>query len=167
MVRSYESTRLTPTQRPEPRANELMDTAFITLEPTLDIYDAMDILLSRSLTGAPVVKNGLLVGIISEKDCLRLAAIDAYDNMLAGGPVSEFMTSNVLTLAPDTSLSAAAKLFVDLPFKKIPVLDEGRLIGMLRRNRVLASIQEMHRHRLAVLQATRVVDRKRLRQTTT
>ena len=159
MVSSYEGNKRQPTRQPEPRVADLMDKTFVRLQPDIDLYDAMNILLQRRITGAPVVNNGRVVGMISERDCLRMATIETYDNMGAGGPVSEFMSKDVITISGDASISTAARMFVETPYKKIPVVDGELLVGILRRCRILAAIQECQEDRLRTLQATRVVTR--------
>ena len=76
-----------------PLVKDFMTTKVITLKPNMDIYEAMTQLLKHHISGAPVVDDERnLVGILSEKDCLRVFAVRAYSGQLPGGLVSDFMS---------------------------------------------------------------------------
>ena len=71
-----------------------------TLAPDMDIYLAMKQLLKRRLTGAPVVdENRVLIGMLTERDCLKVLVGGALDG-LPGGNVSDYMTSPAESIGP-------------------------------------------------------------------
>lgn len=152
MVTSYQGKLTKPMRDEYPTTQAFMTRSFVTVSPQTDIYEAMDTLLKNKVSGAMVVdqyKN--LVGIISEKDCLKLACGDTYDQLQPGGPVENYMTQNPITIDTSTGLAEVAELFLGNPYRKLPVLKDGRLIGVVRRRDVLAAIREFFGKRSAFL----------------
>ena len=121
---------------------EFMVTSVVTLAPDMDIFQAMRTLLHHRISGAPVVTaQQELVGVLSEKDCLRVFASGAYYND-AGGHVSDYMTRKVTTLSPDDELFQVAELLLAHTFRRLPVVDDGKLVGQVsRRDVLLASLK--------------------------
>src|SRR5205085_6509720 len=80
--------------------------------------------------GAPVVDaEGELIGMISE-----LALIDVvFDEAVKNAPVSKFMTVEVQVVYPYESLSRAAQLFALYAFRRLPVVENGKLVGIITR----------------------------------
>ena len=77
-------------------ARDIMTRSLITLSPESSIFDAMSTLMTKRISGAPVVDDsGLLIGVLSELDCLRLLSSDDFyaDEQEGGGCVRDFMTS--------------------------------------------------------------------------
>ena len=154
MVASYQAKMQQPQRQTAPRTDEFMSRSFVTVSPDDDIYHAISILLKNKISGAMVVdKYNKLVGIVSEKDCLSLAAHHTYDqNTLPGGKVSNFMTRQVVSLTPDAGMNEVANLFINNPFKKLPVLDSnGHLIGVVRRHDILKVIQDYYMKSMAFI----------------
>jgi CBS domain-containing protein len=102
----------------------------------------MDV-LKHEMTGAPVTdQTGRVVGFLSEKDCIKVAVSASYHEE-RGGRVSEFMSSNVITLEPDSSLMEAAEMFVGSPIRCYPVVQEGKLVGQLSRRNILTALEKL------------------------
>ena len=149
MVASYQGKLHEPKREQYPLTREFMSRSFLTVKPDDDIYAVMDLLLKKKATGAPVIgAEGQLAGMISEKDCLKMVVRDIYENQHHGGPVSHYMTTEVITVGPKHGLNRVAELFINHPFKKLPVVADGKLVGVVRRHEVLAQLQEFHRKRL-------------------
>ena len=120
-----------------PLVRDVMATDLVLLREDMDIYEAIRMLLRKKISGASVVNSDHeLVGVISEKDCLRLFANAAY-NMLPGGDVGHYMAKEVKTIGPDEDIFAAASIFLSKPFRRLPVLEHGKLIGQISRRDVL------------------------------
>lgn len=116
---------------------DFMVTRLLTLTPEMSIFEAMRRLLEHRFSGAPVVDaGGKLVGMLSEKDCLRVFASGAY-YYDAGGTVSDFMTREVTTVDPDDELFKVADLFLSRSFRRLPVVEDGKLVGQISRRDVL------------------------------
>lgn len=120
-----------------PLVRDFMATQLVTLRPEMSIFEAIDLLLKHRYSGAPVVDgDGRLVGILSEKDCLRVYASGAFFNN-AGGIVGDYMSREVVTVGPDDELFRVADIFLKRSFRRLPVLQDGRLVGQVSRRDVL------------------------------
>ncbi len=123
-----------------PIIRDHMDTHVYSLKPEAEILDAVGFLLEHHVTGAPVVDgDGHLVGMLTEKDCLKLIATGA-DADRPHGTVAEFMTTAVTTISPDTDVYYAAGLFLHQGFRRFPVVEAGRLVGAITRFDILRVI---------------------------
>ena len=120
---------------------DYMTANLVTFSPDMDVMEAISRLIEKGISGAPVVDRlGNIVGVLSEKDCLRVALNAGYNQQM-GGRVSEFMSSNVVTVNSDTSVLDVAKMFLESPFKRYPVVDDAnRLVGQISRSDVLKAI---------------------------
>lgn len=118
--------------------SSLMRVDFPRLTPATPIRDAAAALVAAGQSGAPVVdETGEIVGMLTQKDCFR-AALNASYYRQWSGTVSAAMSRGALTLPADTDLVAAAQAFLDHPHRLFPVIDNGRLVGVLHRGDVLA-----------------------------
>jgi CBS domain-containing protein len=117
----------------------------ITFNPDQPIQDVISIIIDKKIAGAPVLDDQKhLVGIISEKDCLRLIVDQAYYNMPAETRrVSDYMTPNVQTLPPTTTVVEAAIEFLNSPIRRFPIVENGRLIGQVSRRHILKAAQNI------------------------
>lgn len=124
-------------------ASDYMTTRIITVTPDTDVSHAIKKLLDHKITSVPVIdERGKLVGIFSEKDCMKVAVETAY-NQSMGGKVSEFMTKDPLIISADTSLVDVAEKFQESPLRSFPVFQEGQLAGMISRIDVLRALVAM------------------------
>ncbi len=115
----------------------------LAFSPEMDVLDAIHKLLQHEMTGAPVIDHlGKVVGFLSEKDCLKVALSASYHEE-RGGRVSEFMTTDIMTLEGDTTLTEAAELFVTRPYRCYPVVSESKLIGQLSRRNILKALEKL------------------------
>lgn len=120
-----------------PLIRDVMDTQMVLLREEMGIYEAIHMLLRNKDTGACVVDaEQKLVGILSEKDCLRLFANAAY-NQLPGGDVKHYMSTKLTTIGPDDDIFTAAGVFLQNSYHRLPVLEHGKLIGLISRRDVL------------------------------
>ncbi len=123
-----------------PVVGDFMDTRVPTLRVDTDILEAVESLLKNHVTGAPVVDDaGHIVGMLTEKDCLKLIATgDGAD--VPRGTVESFMETGITTITPDTDIYFAAGLFLRNHFRRLPVVEGGRLIGAVTRFDILRVI---------------------------
>jgi len=122
------------------RVRDIMRTDLLRLSPETEINAALRELLQNNISGAPVVDaDGNLIGVLSQKDCLR-AALDAHYHHAWGGPVSTYMSSPVETLEPNLALVNAAHFFTNSQYRRFPVLEENRLVGQISRVDVLKAL---------------------------
>lgn len=133
-----------------PPISRYMDRDVHVLSAGMDILAAVDSLIEHHVTGAPVVDEvGRLVGILTEKDCLRLLTQGdvAADN--PGGTVGDYMTRNVVTVTPEVNIYHAAGLFLAHSFRRLIVVKDGRLAGAITRFDILRAVSENHKLVLA------------------
>jgi CBS domain-containing protein len=124
-----------------PTVREHMDRVVHALGPEMPILDAVDFLLEHHVTGAPVVdESGRILGMLSEKDCLKLLA-KGVDGEIPQGTVSDFMTTELVTIPPDMNVYFAAGLFLSLTVRRLPVVEDGKLVGAITRFDILRVIQ--------------------------
>lgn len=144
---------------------EVMTVPVISIQPSAPINEAARIMLEHRVSGLPVVEaDGSLVGIISEGDFLRRQEIKTDDKtpswwqeffMRAGRAadeyvrshartVSDVMTRKVLTLDQMMKLSDAVKLMDRHHIKRLPVVEDGRLIGILSRSDLMRIVAQSH-----------------------
>ncbi|MDD9893815.1 MAG: CBS domain-containing protein [Gammaproteobacteria bacterium] len=123
---------------------EYMSASVVTFSPDDDVLDAIHTLVERRISGSPVVDGaGNIVGMLSEKDCLKVALEAGYNEGM-GGKVGDYMTANVETIDADSSIMEVAKAFIDQPYKRFPVVDEEeRLVGQISRADVLRAIEKI------------------------
>lgn len=117
----------------------------ITFMPDQSIEEVIDIIIERKISGAPVLdENNKLVGIISEKDCLRIIVDQAYHNLPHSGPiVSDYMTKNVKTLSINSDVVEAANAFLNTPVRRLPVVENGTLLGQISRRDILRAAKNI------------------------
>ena len=122
-------------------AGDIMARNEATLSPDSDIYDAVQQLLTNKLTGAPVVdEQGVLLGMLSERDCLKVLVGGVFEG-LPSGNVKDYMTSPAESVGPTASLSDLVHLFLTRSFRKLPVVDEqGKVIGQVSRRDTLVAL---------------------------
>ena len=123
-------------------AAEIMARSEATLDPESDIYDALARLLKSRLTGAPVVDSeGMLLGMLTERDCLKVLVGGALDGLTAG-KVSDYMTAPAQSMPPEASLFDIAHIFLTRSYRKLPVVDRGGcVIGQVSRRDMLVAIE--------------------------
>jgi len=126
-----------------PKVSECMDQVVPTLSPDTPIMKAVSFLLRHRVTGAPVVDyKGTLLGIITETDLLRLITKGVASMPPTKAKVSDFMTSTVITVPSTVDVYYVAGLFNENKFRRIPVVDDGKIVGAITRFDLLRVIRE-------------------------
>ncbi len=127
-----------------PSVEKFMDKSEKTLSPEMTINAAIDVMLNENLTGAPVLdKDRKIVGMITEKDCLRLLIDSAYNNLHHDDKtVADYMSSVVKTVTTDHDIFDVANEFLTTHFRKFPVVHNGKLVGQVSRRDILKAVRE-------------------------
>jgi len=122
---------------------DYMATNLITFTAEMPISEAIKFLNSHKISGAPVVDaKGALKGILSEKDCLKVALQSSYYEDWMAGSVAEYMTADVETVLDSASVVDLADKFIKSSLKRYPVLNEnGALVGQISRSDVLRALE--------------------------
>ena len=143
------------TGAPEQRIDEGRRTESVALlgrdhlghRPVLKVGDGDRVrtgqtLLNNQISGAPVLdESGNLVGILSKKECLKVAFSDSYYQNV-GGQVSDYMSVDVETVDAGTSIIDMAEQFLGGTYHRFPVIRNGRLAGLISRHDILKAIEE-------------------------
>jgi len=118
-------------------ARDFMVTDVFTLAPEADVLDAVKLLLKHRISGAPVVEpDGRYLGDFSEK-CSMHVLLDAAYEQLPVRDVRAFMDTEAQTISPDTHLLSVAQVFLLTPARRLPVLEDGMLVGQVSGRDVL------------------------------
>lgn len=116
----------------------------VTLSPEMSVREAVHLLVKKDISGAPVLDDhGRLVGILTERDCMRVTMQADYHGE-PGGLVREFMSENPQWVSPEQSILTLAELFITGRFHRYPVLDNGRLIGIISRRDVIRAMGQYY-----------------------
>lgn len=122
---------------------DYMSANLVTFTPNMGVQQAIRLLIEKRISGAPVVdKVGDLVGILSEKDCMRIALTSGYHGESAGR-VSEYMQPIVKTVDADDSIVEVASRFLQEDYRRYPVLKDNRLVGQISRRDVLKALETL------------------------
>ncbi len=138
----------------------LMSTNIISVLPSTTLADAVRIMIANRISGLPVLENdGQLVGIITEGDLLRRTELESQGKQPSwlkvflmpsvvaadyvathGRRVAEVMTPNPISVSPETDLAEVARLMLQQHVKRLPVLEDGRMVGIISRADVLRAL---------------------------
>jgi CBS domain-containing protein len=126
------------------RVRDYMTTNLFTLQPGMEVLHAVHLFVENDISGAPVVneETGKLVGILTERDCMRIDLEAGYYKDY-GGRVEEYMSKNVTTIDPNEGILELAKRFIEAPYRRYPVLDNDRLVGQISRRDVMRALDEL------------------------
>jgi CBS domain-containing protein len=147
------------------RAKQIMTRNVISVAPDTTVVEAANIMLQKHISGLPVVDNaGSVIGIVSEGDFLRRIEIgtprkrgrlpsffigyaSAAEDYVHehGRKVSEIMTPSPVTIGEDTSLSDVVSLMERNNIKRIPVVRDGKLVGIVSRSNLLRAVASVAR----------------------
>jgi predicted transcriptional regulator len=123
------------------KAKDIMTRKLIVLKTDDNIYQGLHALLSNQISGAPVVnEQGVFVGVFNEKSCMNVVVDDQYHGV-SNTHVSDYMFQNVKTITPETSLIEIAMTFRNEPLRRLPVLVDDRLVGLVSRRDVLRAVE--------------------------
>lgn len=153
-------THREPRALPPDRVADLMTRDVAVVHPETPVGEAVRMLLNRGYRALPVVDDEQrLVGIITNRDLVDRGGLSARLELLAalGGPAlerelaasgareksaSDVMTRDVVAVTPDADLTRAAALMVERRIKRLPVVEDGRLVGILSRVDLLRTMGE-------------------------
>ena len=118
---------------------DLMTKDVISVKKETPIFEALMLLSKHDITGMPVVDDDMIViGIITEKDALRLCTAISYDKNEA---VDSFMTKPAISFGEDESLNSVCEVLMAKNFRRVPVVSaKGRLVGILSRPDIIDHI---------------------------
>jgi len=141
-------------------AKDVMTTAVLTARPDTDVRDIAKMLLERRISAVPIVDTqGKLCGIVSEGDLINRSESETEHRQswwlrVVAGPdeqaraylrthgtrAQDVMTTEVITVSEDTPLSKIAALLEKHRIKRVPVLRDGKLVGIVSRANLLQGL---------------------------
>ena len=135
-----------------PTARDCMTKDVLSFSPEDDLFDAIGLLLANHFAAAPVVdEDHCLLGMLTEKDCLRVLSNVAYEDDLIGGAVNEYQSAIRAICEPGMDIFRVADLFLSTNFPLLPVVEGGKLCGVISRRDLLRGVgqfrQQMDRER--------------------
>jgi|SRR6478672_13000359 CBS domain-containing protein len=114
---------------------DIMSKIVVSVRPEATLMDAVKTLTKHHLSGAPIVtKQGEVIGFISEPNLMDVL----FDERLRTAPVTRHMSSSVHVLDAQDPLSRAANLFSAHGIRRLPVVANGRFVGVVTRRDLLA-----------------------------
>lgn len=118
----------------EALARDIMTSDVIAFSPETTAGEVINALLEHKISGAPVIdRDNSLVGVISEFQLL----VVAYDRSMRHTPIRELMTTDVFSVAYETPITKIVDLLVLHRIRRVPVVNEGRLVGLISRRDIL------------------------------
>ena len=127
-----------------------MSRPVITVEPNTPITKVHELMTHEKIQQTPVVKNGKLIGIISEKDILKaypspVTSLSVWEitSLLEKIKVKDVMVEKVLTVAEATPIEDAARLMVDNQVSSLPVMRGKELVGIITKSDLFRIMFEM------------------------
>jgi CBS domain-containing protein len=109
--------------------NDKTHQGIISISPENTVYDALITMAEHNIGALAVMKEDKLVGIVSERDYARQVVLNNKNSKTT--PVSEIMTSNLITAKPDDLLDSAMNTMSSKRIRHLPVLDGDVMVGML------------------------------------
>lgn len=99
------------------------------LSPDATVYDAIELMAQKSAGALPVLSNGQLVGIISERDYARKVILLGKSSRETR--ISEIMTAPVITVGPDETVDECMRIMTSNRIRHLPVTDDGKVVGIV------------------------------------
>jgi CBS domain-containing protein len=122
------------------QAKDIMSKRLASVKKDASIKDVIRLLVEHRITGLPVVDDHMyLVGMVTEKDVLKML----YESRSRGrATVQDLMTTEVVTFDEDDDLIDVFKCLVENNFRRLPILSEGKLTGIISRRDVIHFLYE-------------------------
>ena len=147
------------------KVSDVMTKRVISISPETSVFVAIRLMLKHHISGLPVIDNhGKLAGILTEGDLLRRAEIEterrrsvwldalfgpsdgAADYVHSHGlAVNEVMTREPITVTENTRLDEVVRLMENRNVKRLPVLRDGKVIGIVSRANLMRALLSIHR----------------------
>ena len=117
----------------------IMSKDVVSVNPDTPIARVVELLVEHDITGIPVVDaNGHLVGVVTEKDVMGLAL--GRDE--ASGRADDYMTRDVVSFDENEDVIAICECLVNNGFRRVPILSQGKLVGIISRRDLIKYILE-------------------------
>lgn len=154
------------------KVREVMSHPVTTINPETLVKDAAVLLSERNVSGVPVMQDEVIVGVFSESDVLRSIKttkkdlrlvfpsisslgiafqeevtqreiLEAYEEV-GNSPVKDVMSREVFSISPDITLNEAIMLMVEKRIKRLPVVEDRKLVGIITRGDIIRGLACEH-----------------------
>jgi CBS domain-containing protein len=112
----------------------------IAVSPQSSVLDALKLMAEKNVAGVLVMEGEKLVGIFTERDYARKIILKGKTS--ADSKISEVMVSNLITITPDNDLTDCMQLMTNKNIRHLPVVENGKLIGLISIGDVVRTIIE-------------------------
>jgi acetoin utilization protein AcuB len=147
---------------------ERMSHPVITIPPEMPIVDVLNLMKRERIRRTPVMQNGKLVGIVSDKDLLNASPSPAaslsvweMNYLLSKITVKDVMSRKVLTVTEETAIEEAARIMVDSKIGGLPVLRGDQVVGIITETDLFKIFLELIGARRPGVRITMIVKDKR------
>ncbi|WP_018249300.1 CBS domain-containing protein [Orenia marismortui] len=145
-------------------AKEIMTKEVITVTPEQTVKEVAKVLTDNKISGVPVLEDGEVVGIVSEGDLIvrdkklnfpnyvyfldsvfYLESFEKFEKdfkKMVGVKVKDIMTTDLITVSPDTSVEDIATILTEDEVNRVPVIQDAKLIGIVSRGDIVRYISE-------------------------
>lgn len=146
------------------KAKDIMTTNVITVEPEMTVKEVSKLLSEHQISGAPVMEDGEIIGIISDGDLINQGRKIEFPNYvylldsilylesfkkfetnlkkMIGAKVRDVMTKDVITVDPETTVDDVATILAEEDIKRVPVTKDKELVGVISRGDIVAYLGE-------------------------
>jgi CBS domain-containing protein len=100
-----------------------------TISPDKTVFEAIEMLADKNIGALPVIENGKVVGIFSERDYTRKVALAGKSSK--GTRVREITSTDVISVGPDSSVEECMRLMTEHRIRHLPVCQDGKLVGFI------------------------------------
>ncbi len=150
---------------------DVMNSDVVSCRPDDEISNAAKLLKEHDISGLPVVDEGKVVGIVTEADVLKLLEVPEHGGLwlpspfevfeipirelinwedtkhmltdIGSKPISDIMESEVYAISADSSIEDASSIMVKHKVNRLPVLDDGELVGIITRGDIIRGLAEV------------------------
>ena len=117
-----------------------------SVEPDDPVLKVIQLMATHHVGALPVLRNGELLGIVSERDYVRKVALLGHS--ATDTPVRQIMSSPVITVTPQTSLNECMQLVTDHRVRHLPVAEGGRVLGMVSIGDLVKAVIDEQQHKI-------------------
>ena len=135
------------------KVSEIMNRGVLSVTPQDRVCDVIDLFLENNITGAPVTEQGKVVGMISRKDILPLITTFDLDcssleqiRRTCSNYVVDHMRGEVITVQPVEAVEKCALLMTSNSINRLPVIEDGKLVGIVTRGDILKALAQCCLH---------------------
>lgn len=146
---------------------ERMSHPVITVSPETPVHDALAMFKKEHIRRAPVVKNGKMVGIVSEKDLLNASpspvtslSVWEMNYLISKVTIKQVMSKKVISVDFNTPIEEAARIMADNKLGGLPIMRSGKLVGIITETDLFKIFLELMGARTKAMRVTAEIDDK-------